>query len=74
MSEQKRMKTFPECFRHLEYYFNCEPMYLQTYQTVQAHEIYQKIIYLSMLVTKESNNMYMWNQNNSNVGQKSALH
>ena len=26
-----------------------------------------------MLVTKESNNMYMWNQNNSNVGQKSTL-
>ena len=68
MSERKRMKTFPECHRHLEYFFDCEPVYLQT------HQSYQKIIYLSILVTKESNNMYMWNQNNSNVGQKSALH
>ena len=25
-----------------------------------------------MLVTKESRNMYMWNQNNSNVGRKSV--
>ena len=53
------MKTFPEYYRDMEYYFDCELVYLQTYQNIQAHQSYQKIIYLSMLVTKESSNMYM---------------
>ena len=62
MSEQQRMKTLHGYHRHLECCFDSEPVYLQTNQS------YQKIIYLSMLVTKYSNNMYMHNQNNSNVG------
>ena len=33
MSERQRMKTFPKCCRHLEYCFDYELVYLQTYQT-----------------------------------------
>ena len=50
------MKTFPEYYRHLKYYFDCEPANISN---IQAHQSYQKIIYLSMLVTKESSNIYM---------------
>ena len=33
MSERQRMKTFPECSRHLEYCFDCEIFYPQIDQT-----------------------------------------
>ena len=33
MSERQRMKTFPECYRHLEYCFDYEPVYLEIDKT-----------------------------------------
>ena len=42
-------------------YFDSKPVYLQLLN-MQTHKSYQNIIYSSMSVTKESNNIYMWNQ------------
>ena len=74
MSERQRMKTFPEYCRHLEYCFDGKPMYLQNMSNKQEHQSYQNIIYTSILVTKESSSIYMWDQYNRYVGWKLALH
>ena len=42
MSERQRMKTFPKFYRHLEYYFDYEPIYLQTYQTYKHVKVTRK--------------------------------
>ena len=51
-----------------------EPVYLQNMSNKQEHQSYQNIIHTSILVTKESSNIYMLDQYNRYVGGKSALH
>ena len=70
ISEWQRMKTFPKFCKHLEQLFDDKLVYLQNMSNKQEHQSYQNIIHTSILVTKESSNIYMWDQYNRYVGHK----